>query len=94
MNDGHLVVEVHLDAAHHGGDRVAGQVVVGRAEPATDQHGVGVGEQVAEHALDPGCVVADLHLEVRGDAVGRQLLADPRRVGVDDLSEQQLGADG
>ena len=30
----------------------------------------------------------------RGDAVGRQLLADPRRVGVDDLAEQQLGADG
>ena len=24
----------------------------------------------------------------------RQLLADPRRVGVDDLAEQQLGADG
>ena len=32
-----LVVEVHLDAAHHRGDRVAGQVVVGRAEPATDR---------------------------------------------------------
>ena len=39
-------------------------------------------------------VVPDLGLEVRVDAGERQLLADPGRVAVDDLAEQQLGAYG
>ena len=38
-------------------------------------------------------IVADLGLEVRIDAGQRQLLADPGRIAVDDLAEQQLGAD-
>ena len=51
-------------------------------------------EREAQRVDDPGQVVAHLHLEVRVDARRGQLLADPRRVGVDDLAEQQLGADG
>ena len=48
----------------------------------------------AQRGDDAAEVVADLDLEQRVDAAERQLLADPRRVGVDDLAEQQLGADG
>jgi len=32
--------------------------------------------------------------EVRVDARQRELLADPRRIRVDDLAQQQLGPDG
>ena len=39
-------------------------------------------------------VVADLRLEVGVDAGQRELLTDPRRVGVDYLPEQKLGAYG
>ncbi len=38
-------------------------------------------------------VVADLDLHERVDAVRGELAADPGRVRVDDLPEQQLGAD-
>ena len=43
-----------------------------------------------DHAVE---VVADLAVLAGVDAGGRELLADPRAVGVDDLAEQQLGAD-
>ena len=87
------VVLDQLDT-HHRGDRLAGQVVVGRAEAAAHDHGVGVGQRAAQHRLDATQVVADLHLQQRVDAVGSEVLAEPRAVGVDDLPEQQLGADG
>ena len=41
----------------------------------------------------PAEVVADLAVLHRVDADGRELLTDPRGVRVDDLAEQQLGAD-
>ena len=62
--------------------------------PPHDDHGVGVGRAARRSdGLDAADVVADLDLQQRVDAVGGQLLADPRRVGVDDLAEQQLGPD-
>ena len=79
--------------AHHRSDRITREVVVGGAETAAHDHRIGGLEEPPELGLDPPDVVADLHLHERVDAVRRQLPADPRRVGIDDLAEQQLGAD-
>ena len=63
-------------------------------EPAAADHGVAAIERDADRLDDPVDVVADLRLEVGVDACESQLLTDPRRVGVDDLAQQELGADG
>ena len=84
----------HEPDTHHLRDRVAGQVVLGRAEAAAHEHRVGPVEQVAQSRDDPSLVVAD-HPVLEGvDPRRRQLLADPGAVRVDDLAEQQLRADG
>ena len=87
-----LLAPLELDA-HHLGDRLAGDVVGRGAEPAAHDDRVGAVEQLAQalhHAVE---VVADLAVLAGVDARGGELLADPRAVGVDDLAEQQLGAD-
>ena len=49
---------------------------------------------ISRIAVDhPAEVVADLAVLHRVDPDRSELLADPRGVGVDDLAEQQLGAD-
>ena len=83
----------HQRHAHQLGDRVARQIVLGRAEPAADEHRVAALEQVAERLDDARLVVADHAVLVGVDARRRELLADPGAVGVDDLAEQQLGTD-
>ena len=90
---GHVLVEVERYAEHLG-DGLAGDVVLGRPQPAAADDGVASGQGLADGGDDPGLVVADLDLEVGVDAGQGQLLADPGRVGVDHLAEQQLGADG
>ncbi len=82
-----VVVALELDA-HHLGDALARDVVVRRPEPAAHDHRVTAIEREAQHGDDARPVVTDLRLEVRVDARERELLADPRRVGVDDLTEQ------
>ena len=88
----------HLGAAdqrnaHDLGDRLARDVVLGRPEPAAQDHRIAALERETDRGDDPPEIVADLGLEVRIDAGERQLLADPGRIAVDDLAEQQLGAD-
>ena len=78
---------------HDLGDRLAGDVVLGGAEPPADDHRVAAREREAEARHDAFVVVADLGLEVRVDAREREPLAEPGRVRIDDLTEQQLGAD-
>ena len=90
---GDRLVAPHLDA-HDAGDDVAGDVVLGGAQPAAADDGVAALQALADAGLDAREVVADLDLEVGVDAGQRQLLPDPRRVAVDDDAEQQLGADG
>ena len=80
--------------AHDLGDRLARDVVLRRAEPAATITASLRSRADLQRLDDAVEVVADLGLEVRVDAGQRELLADPRRVGVDDLAEQQLGADG
>ena len=79
--------------SHDLGDRLAGDVVLGGAEPPADDHRVAAREREAKARHDAFVVVADLGLEVRVDAGERELLAEPGRVRIDDLTEQQFGAD-
>ena len=58
---GDVVVGLQLDA-HHRGDRLAGEVVVGRPEAAAHDHRIGLGEQARAARPRCGRVVADLHL--------------------------------
>jgi hypothetical protein len=88
------VVVLHETDVHDLGDRLPGDVVLGRAEAAAHHHRIRPGQrqlqrlddaaQVVAHGLGVGAVDA-------GDGEG---LAEPRRVGVDDLPEQQLRTDG
>ena len=76
------------------GDDLAGDVVLGGSQPAAADHRVAAFQGLAQRGFHAREVVADLDLEVRVDTGQGQLLTDPGRVGIDDLAEQQLGADG
>jgi hypothetical protein len=75
-------------------DHVAGDVVLRRAQAAAADHRLAPLQRLADAELDALEVVADLDLKVGVDARKRELLADPGRVGIDDLAEQKLGSDG
>jgi len=62
------------------------------AEAPADDHAVGARQRGAQRAHDPGVIVADGLVEVRVHARRGHLLAEPHRVGVGDLAEQQLRA--
>ena len=66
------VVELQLDT-HDGSDRVAGEIVVGRPEPAAHDDRIGGLEQPPQLHFDPTDVVADLHLDERVDAARRRV---------------------
>ncbi len=87
------MVDEHL-FAEGGGDRFAGEVVVGRAEAAGHDDEVGAVEGALEGVDDAVEVVAHDGLEVEVDAEGGQARGEPGGVGVDDLAEQDFGAYG
>ena len=72
----HLGIAAKLDP-HHTGDHLAGDVVLGRAEPAAADHRVAALKRLADAEFHAPGVVADLGLEVGIDADQRQPLADP-----------------
>ena len=79
--------------AHHLGHRLPRDVVVRRAQAAADDHRIG-----AAHARRSASTIRAMlsptftwWCEAMPD--DGELLADPGRVGVDDLAEQQLGPD-
>ena len=80
-----VTLEFH---SHDLDDRLAGDVVLGGAEPPADDHCLTARERQADAGHDSFVVVADLGLEVRVDAGERELLSEPGRVRIDDLSEQ------
>ena len=95
LDDGlrNFLVVAKFDS-HHRRDGVAREIVVGRAQSAAHDDRIGVIEaspQLFDDAID---IVAHLHLNVAGDAVGCELFTDPRGIRVDDLTEQQLGTHG
>ncbi len=78
---------------HHVGNGLAGDVILRGPEPAADDDAVAAGQRGAEGQRDPLVVVAHRLMEMRGHAGRGQPVAQPRRVGVGNLSEQELGAD-
>ena len=46
-----------------GGDRIAGEIVVSRAEPTADDHRIGIVEKTAKLRFDAHDVVTDFHLD-------------------------------
>src|ERR1700759_4265749 len=65
---------------------------VGPHPPAAN-HAVAARQPAAEAHHHASHVVADLHLKSAVDAGQGQLFADPRRIGVDDLTQEQFCAD-
>ena len=78
---------------HELGDGLPRDVVLRGPEPTAHDQRVGATEEVAHRADHPGLVVTDLAVLERVDPDRGELLADPRAVGVDDLTEQQLRPD-
>ena len=77
----------HQLHAHDMGDHLARDVVLGRPQPAATDHRVGAIEAKTDRRLHTLEIVADLDLEVRVYAGKRQLLADPGRIGIDNLAQ-------
>jgi hypothetical protein len=84
----------HEADVHHLGDGLARDVVLRGPEATAHDDRVAARQRAADGEHHARLVVAHLGLEVGVDPGQRELLPDPRRVGVDHLSEQQLGADG
>ena len=76
------------------GDGLTGQVVLGRAEAAARDDDVRAAEGAIDYRLHAVGVVTDDGLVVEVDADIGEASGHPGRVGVDDLAEQELGADG
>ena len=84
----------HEPDVHHLGDGLASDVVLRWSDATAHDDRVAARQSGADGEHHARQVVAHLGLEVGVDPGQRELLADPRRVGVDHLPEQQLGADG
>ena len=89
----HLFVHVHL-LVQAEGDRLAGEVVLGGAEAAGDEDEVGALVGAAYRLRQALEVVADGGNVVHVDAHGRQADGEVLRIGVEDLAEQYLRANG
>ena len=74
-------------------DRIAREVVPGRAEPARHQHRVGAIQRETEHVHDPRQVVANNLVVEDVDPDPGQAFGHPSSVRVRDLAEEQLGPD-
>ncbi len=79
---------------HDVGDRLSGDVILGRTEAAADDDSVTAGQRGPKGQRHSLVVVPDGLMEMRRHAGRGQPVAQPRGVGVGDLAEQQLGPDG
>ena len=80
--------------ADGGGDGVAGDVVLGGAQAAGAEDDVGALQRSADQLAQAGLIIADLVHVVEIDAERGQGEGDVPGVGVLDVAEQDLGADG
>jgi len=80
--------------AGESGHRITGQVVVRRPETSRDDDGVRDRQRVAQRCRDDVDLVPDDDAAAHVDAGIGQPPAEPGGVAVDDVAEQQLGADG
>ena len=72
-------------------DGVLGEIVDGRAQAARRDGSVGALEHAAQHRFESLRIVADRVLRVHVDTMIRQRRRDMRPVGIDQLTEQNLG---
>ena len=80
--------------AESAGHDLFGQVVLRGAEPAGKHQQVAAAACLAHHAFQPGGIVAHHCLKVHGNAQRRKFTAQKLRVRIQDIAQQQLGADG
>ncbi len=74
------------------GDRFCGEVVGGGSESARADDQIGAAGGLFEGGLEPIGVVADGGLVVVGDAEVGELLGQVLGVGVEDVAEEEFGA--
>ena len=92
MNHGHEFFATLERHVHDLRDGFSGDVVLGGTETATDNDRVAACQRGAKGQNDAIVIVTDVLVEVTGNAVGGELLAEPLGVGVGNLSEQQLSS--
>ena len=90
---GHAFVDVHPRAEELGQGPLR-DVVLRGAQTARDDDDLAVGQRPLQRLYDLCPVVADRALLAHDDAGGIQVFRDGYGVGVDDLSDQDLVADG
>ncbi len=73
-------------------DRLPGEIVLSRADAPGDNHPIGTGRGLGEDLGYASDIVPHHHRMVDIESSLGQSSTDGRRVFVDDLSEQQLGA--
>jgi hypothetical protein len=74
------------------GNSLASNIVLRRSQPATHDHRIAALEGKTQDADNAPKIVSNLGLKVRVDSVPSKLLAEPTRVRINDLAQQQLGA--
>ncbi len=79
---------------HYFRQRLAGQIILGGAKAAGDQQHVTTTCKLRHRLFDALLIVRHGGVRDNGHANGRQLLAQPGRVGVDGLAQDQFIADG
>jgi hypothetical protein len=89
--DGRIQAQPPVQDGRHD---VAGQVVLGGPQAAGGDDDVGSAQGLAQRCLDAGGIVPHRRLEEQVNARLGQPLGDPAGVGIHDLAQEQLGADG
>ena len=79
---------------HDGGQCLAGEVILGRADAAGDDEHVAPPDRFEHRLFDGALVVGNGEVGRDVAADGGELLSDPGGVGVDGLPERELVADG
>jgi len=87
---GRILLEGPAQPARAG---LAGHVVGGRTQAAADQHQLGAAGRLGERSGDLRLLVADHRLVAERDAVALEHRGQTKRVGVEPVGRQQLGAD-
>ena len=72
----------------HLGDDLAGQIVLGRTDAAAGDNDISAFHGAPDDLFHPCRIVAHHRFEIEVHAQRREPLRHPRRVGIDDLTEQ------
>ncbi len=84
---------LYQPASGHCRDDLAREIVLGRADAAAGDDDIGAIQRAGNDLLHSRRIVADNRFKIEIDAERGQTLRHPRRIRVDDLSQQQLRPD-